>query len=177
MPRPGYRPNRLCRPLCQPRSSVRGSGFQTRENARYTNFGLRVWMRSLVWPLGVETQDCILISANLLRYFSSKLPRNRHPERSASQIYRVSQRLWRGVEGPRRGSSYPCCSELFNHRSPRTGSARSLNSGLIVRAEGYGFLAQVGRQEFHLRPGEQHLYRETIRRQSTICKIGIQCLY
>src|SRR3984957_669862 len=50
--------------------------------------------------------------------FSSKSPENRHPERSASQIYRVTQRLWRGVEGPRRCLSYPCCSELFNHRNP-----------------------------------------------------------
>jgi hypothetical protein len=37
---------------------------------------------------------------------------SRHPERSASQIYRVTQRLWRGVEGPRRCFSYPCCSGL-----------------------------------------------------------------
>jgi hypothetical protein len=29
------------------------------------------------------------------------LPQNRHPERSASQIHRLTQRLWRGVEGPR----------------------------------------------------------------------------
>jgi len=48
----------------------------------------------------------------------SNSPQNRHPERSASQIYRVTQRLWRGVEGPRRCLSYPGCSELFNHRSP-----------------------------------------------------------
>jgi hypothetical protein len=27
------------------------------------------------------------------------LPQNRHPERSASPIDRVTQRLWRGVEG------------------------------------------------------------------------------
>src|SRR3984957_9140915 len=47
--------------------------------------------------------------------FSSKSPENRHPERSASQIYRVTQRLWRGVEGPRRCLFYLCCSELFNH--------------------------------------------------------------
>jgi hypothetical protein len=52
------------------------------------------------------------------------LPQNRHPacpglpwERSALQIYRVIQRLWRGVEGPRRSLSYPYCSELFNHRA------------------------------------------------------------
>jgi hypothetical protein len=37
-----------------------------------------------------------------LGLFFVKLPQNRHPERSASQIDRVTQRLWRGVEGPRR---------------------------------------------------------------------------
>ena len=42
------------------------------------------------------------------------LTQNRHPERSASQIGRVTQRLGRGVEGPRRCLIYPCCSELFN---------------------------------------------------------------
>jgi hypothetical protein len=42
------------------------------------------------------------ISANLFRMFFAKLPQNRHPERSASQIDCVTQRLWRGVEGPRR---------------------------------------------------------------------------
>jgi len=35
------------------------------------------------------------------------LPQNRHPERSASQIDCVTQRLWRGVEGPRRCLFYP----------------------------------------------------------------------
>jgi hypothetical protein len=51
------------------------------------------------------------------------LPQNRHPERSASQIDRVTRRLWRGVEGPRRCLIYPCCSELFHHRRTPTGSA------------------------------------------------------
>ena len=32
----------------------------------------------------------------------------------------MTQRLERGVEGPRRRLSYPCCWELFNHRA-RTG--------------------------------------------------------
>jgi hypothetical protein len=32
--------------------------------------------------------------------FSSTLPQIRHPERSASQIYRVTQGVWRGVEEP-----------------------------------------------------------------------------
>src|SRR5271156_1933010 len=49
--------------------------------------------------------------------FFVKLPQNRHPERSASQIDRVTQRLWRGVEGPGRCLFSPCCSELFNHRA------------------------------------------------------------
>jgi hypothetical protein len=60
--------------------------------------------------------------------FFVKLPQNRHPERSASQIDCVTLRLWRGVEEPvpreAEGTptvlSYPCCSELFNHRA-RTG--------------------------------------------------------
>src|ERR1700727_886710 len=40
------------------------------------------------------------ISANLFGMFFVKLPQNRHPERSASQIDRVTQRLWRGAEEP-----------------------------------------------------------------------------
>jgi hypothetical protein len=48
------------------------------------------------------------------------LTQNRHPERSASQIHRVTQRLGRGVEGPRGRVSYACCSELFDHRNPAT---------------------------------------------------------
>ena len=55
--------------------------------------------------------------------FSFKLPQSRHPERSAARIYRVTQRLWRAVEGPRRCLLYPCCSERFDHRSWTKGSA------------------------------------------------------
>jgi hypothetical protein len=55
--------------------------------------------------------------------FFVKLLQNRHPERSALQIDRVTQRLWRGVEGPRRCLVYPRSSMLFNHRA-RTGRAR-----------------------------------------------------
>ena len=40
------------------------------------------------------------ISANLFKMFFVKLPQNRHPERSASQIDCVTQCLWRGVEEP-----------------------------------------------------------------------------
>ena len=34
---------------------------------------------------------------------------------------RITQRLWRGVEGPRQPLIYPCCSELFDHGHPTTG--------------------------------------------------------
>jgi len=68
--------------------------------------------------------------AHLTDVFLLSTPQqNRHPacpgvpwERSAAQIYRPTQRLWRGVEGPRRRLSSPCRSELFNHQSPTTGS-------------------------------------------------------
>src|ERR1700733_5926585 len=59
----------------------------------------------------------------------SVLPQNRHPERSATQTDRLTQRLWRGVEGPRRRSLYPCCPELFDHRSPTTGSVLTTDHG------------------------------------------------
>src|ERR1700733_14032688 len=57
------------------------------------------------------------------------LPQDRHPERSASQIDRVRQYLWRGVEGPRRCPFYPCCSELFNHRACTATICKALRSG------------------------------------------------
>jgi hypothetical protein len=47
----------------------------------------------------------------------------RHPERSASQIYRVNSTWRRGVEGPQGSLSYPCCSPPFSHRSPPRGLA------------------------------------------------------
>ena len=47
---------------------------------------------------------------------SFKPPQGSHPERSASQIYRLTEGLWRGVEGPRRCLIYPCCSKLLDHR-------------------------------------------------------------
>jgi hypothetical protein len=48
---------------------------------------------------------------------------SRHPERSASQIYRKQRTLWRGVEEPvlsvAEGTPAmlisPCCPELFNY--------------------------------------------------------------
>jgi hypothetical protein len=49
------------------------------------------------------------------------LPQNRHPERSASQIHCLTQRLWRGVEGPRRCLSYPWLSGAFRRPMPDHG--------------------------------------------------------
>jgi hypothetical protein len=43
---------------------------------------------------------------------SSKANKVTASERSASQIDRVTLRLWRGVGRPRRCLIYPCCSEL-----------------------------------------------------------------
>ena len=43
------------------------------------------------------------------------LPERRHPERSASQIYRISESLWREVEGPRRCFLGRCSSGLSGH--------------------------------------------------------------
>jgi hypothetical protein len=56
------------------------------------------------------------IRANL---FFVNPPQTRHPERSAPQIDRLIQRMWRAVEGPRQCLIYRCCSELFNHRARR----------------------------------------------------------
>jgi hypothetical protein len=64
-------------------------------------------------------------------------PQTRHPERSASRIYCLTEGLWRGVEGPRRCVIYPCCSELFNHR---TGTGRTRH-GLFLELRTKDFLA------------------------------------
>jgi hypothetical protein len=60
------------------------------------------------------------------------LPQNRHPVRSASPIDCVTQRLWRGVEGPRRCLSYPFCSEFS------TTEARQQDL-LRYALDGYGY--------------------------------------
>jgi hypothetical protein len=60
--------------------------------------------------------------------------KNRHPERSASQIDRIKQRLWRGVEGPRHCLAYRCSSGIFDHRSPRTRSFRQYALPLLKKA-------------------------------------------
>jgi hypothetical protein len=51
------------------------------------------------------TQDCVPQALTYLGCFSSNLPQNRHPERSASQIYRVVQRL--GAESKDLEGAYP----------------------------------------------------------------------
>src|SRR5580658_6514558 len=45
-------------------------------------------------------------------------PQNRHPERSASPIDLVTQRLWRAVEGPRRRVFYPMLLGAFRLPKP-----------------------------------------------------------
>ena len=75
-------------------------------------------LKNLIWTSLAELSPGLRpISANLSRVFFFKLPQSRHPERSALQMDRVTLRLWRGVEGPRRCLIYPCCSELFDHRA------------------------------------------------------------
>jgi hypothetical protein len=95
------------------------------------------------------------ISASLFRMFFVKPPQNRHPERSASQIDRVIQRLRRGVEGPRRCLSYRCCSELFNHRA-RTGRGRS---SLMRNALRPSEPVSLAFQQIHIRKYPAHFFR------------------
>ncbi len=45
------------------------------------------------------------------------LPQNRYPERSASQTYRLTEDLRRGVEGPRGCLINPCSAGLSGHQN------------------------------------------------------------
>jgi hypothetical protein len=64
--------------------------------------------------------------------FSSKFPQNRHPERSASQIYRVMQRM--GAESKDPGDAYLThAARSFPTTDARTGRTRY---GLSLEAEG-----------------------------------------
>jgi hypothetical protein len=57
-------------------------------------------------------------------------PRNRHPERSASQIDPLTQRLWRVVEGPRR-CLFTHAARSFSTTEPhRAGHGVSLGPSL-----------------------------------------------
>jgi hypothetical protein len=42
---------------------------------------------------------------------------------------RVTQRLWRGVEGPRRCLLYPCCSEFSTTEADSRMAAENVNVG------------------------------------------------
>ena len=57
-------------------------------------------------------------SVDLFGVFFSNLPQNRHPERSASQIYRVVHRLGAESKDLEGRLSYSCRWHPFNHRSP-----------------------------------------------------------
>ena len=69
-------------------------------------------------------------------------PERRHPERSASQIYRISTSLWREVEGPRRCLLGRCSSELSGHElqgklkksQPLSGAHLSRETALVARS-------------------------------------------
>src|ERR1700749_436017 len=54
----------------------------------------------------------------LLRVFFFKLPQNRHPERSASQMDRVTQRLGRGAEGTSGAFNCPMLPGAFQPPGP-----------------------------------------------------------
>src|SRR5271163_2867791 len=53
-----------------------------------------------VIPRACDFFDLFVFFAHLTKCFQPP-PQSRHPERSASHIYRITEGLWRGVEGPR----------------------------------------------------------------------------
>ena len=55
---------------------------------------------SIVIPRACDFFDLFVFSALLAGCFSP--PQSRHPERSAARVYRITDGLWRAVEGPRR---------------------------------------------------------------------------
>jgi hypothetical protein len=55
----------------------------------------------IVIPRACDFFDLFVFSAHLTGCFFT-IRQSRHPERSAAQIYRITDGLWRGVEGPRR---------------------------------------------------------------------------
>jgi hypothetical protein len=70
------------------------------------------------------------ISANSFRMFFVKLPQNRHPERSASQIYCVTQRL---VARSRRTSAVLILPMLLGaFRPPKPDSRICCDTHLLV---------------------------------------------
>ncbi len=88
----------------------------------------------------------------------SNSPQKRHPacpglpwERSASQIYRVTQRLWARSRRTSRMLILPICSELFNRRSPHPGGSRyglspgteNKNRCILLCSVGYLYVASL----------------------------------
>jgi hypothetical protein len=71
------------------------------KEAPQTSITCRVCVRTALSKLSPEEPALSLSNGEGLRVAQDvSLPQGRHPERSASQIYRVTQRLWRGVEEP-----------------------------------------------------------------------------
>src|ERR1700722_7749506 len=56
--------------------------------------------------VGLSSREPVTFSIFSCFYTPNRMffnpPQRRHPERSAAQIYRITDSLWRGVEGPRR---------------------------------------------------------------------------
>jgi hypothetical protein len=94
-------------------------------------------------------QDDSPISANLFEVLS--LPQNRHPERSASQIDGVTQRLWRGAEGTSAVLNLPMLLGAFQPPGP---------TRLIPGAETKNLLASCYGRRLHLH--SRHLRRHAL---------------
>ena len=78
-----------------------GLAFETWDPSN--QFSLETPNLLFVIPSACDCFDLFVLSAYPTSFISS--PRqSRHPERSASQIYRKQRTLWRVVEGPRRCS-------------------------------------------------------------------------
>jgi hypothetical protein len=72
--------------------------------------GLRPISANLTWRLPKSEKTLV--------FWISKSPQSRHPEWSASQMDRVTQRLAARSRRTPTLLTCPCCSELFNHRRP-----------------------------------------------------------
>jgi hypothetical protein len=81
------------------------------------------------------------VSGNLFGCLSSELPPNRHPERSASQIYRVTQCSAARSRRTPAVLIVPMVFEPFDHRSlhfagPRYDLSRSREQELLASCDG-----------------------------------------
>ncbi len=118
---------------CVPEPRNRKSGFATAYMGRKRSVRmLLLSSRTLLSGTGSYAQNkrrskgLRPISVNLyFGCFSSILPQNRHPRAErTTNLSRETALEGRAVEGPRRCSFCPCCSELFNHRGPLLASRR-----------------------------------------------------